>query len=127
MLVQGKSHYIRDCKISILENKGELVEAFRAKKEAGSIRRVREFSDISSEGGNDRGRIRAKIQDEVPVWVSGDYGENHADICDTHLNKLDEANKFVPILPLQKPVTMEIAFAVTTDSPKISADRKERI
>ena len=126
----GQRHYMRDCKKTSTEKRRELLGEFRAKHKPAAIKRVR-FTDeppayIESSNESD-GRFAATLADKVSVVVNGDYGADHAALGNNHLLELAKANLFVPIIPLEKPITMDLAADGQTEPLKLTADRKARI
>ena len=59
--------------------------------------------------------------------VSADYGSYHAALSEHHLAQLSQANIFVPVLPLQNPVTLHLAVDGSDGPLAITAERKARI
>ena len=127
----GVRHFLRDCTKTAETKKRELLDAYHKTKSDGALRRFKNYYAEETAAGNttteSRGRIRAKLMDKVPVWVSGDYGADHAAISVSHVTQLAEVNCFVPLLPLLNPVSMELAASGDHLTFTITANQKARI
>ena len=119
---EGKRHLIKDCPHADDEKRRKLIEAFKAKKSVGLVRRFHTDNINISDG-----RIPTLLMDAVDVTVSGDYGADRAAVCEKHLQALASRNIFVPVLPLSTPVVLDLAVSSETDAYKVAAKRKARL
>ena len=131
----GIRHYMRDCPDTSAEEGKLLVQAYREKEKGNTVRRVL-FSDTidssdeeqqTAEKHNATGRLVGKLADTVQVVVCGDYGADHAGICEEHLKKLAAAQIFVPTLPLSDPIMMQLAVQGSDQTLCATATKMARV
>lgn len=123
-----EKHYLKDCTNSTEEQKKEFLKTFRENRKLQS-RTSR--AGVSNADENQelkkaprKGLFAGKLADVVKCTVNGDYGSDHAALCEQHLQELADAGVFVSVLPLPEPVRMGLAM----ESQEVfEAKRKARI
>lgn len=65
--------------------------------------------------------------DHLKVDTFGDYGCDHAELCDEHIQLFAAANLLVPILTLQGIITTNLAVEVSDDDLTVTEKRKSRV
>lgn len=75
---------MRDWDNTTVDERRALVTEFLQKEAVGKIERVREnYASVSP--GSDRGSLQALLMDTTLVWVTEDYGADHAAPCDKNI------------------------------------------
>ena len=72
------------------------------------------------------GGLQETLSDALLVIMQDDYGADRAALCDDHRKQLAKANAFVPMLPMEEPISIKFAVEGKEDPLSITADRKSR-
>jgi len=141
-------HYLKNCPKTSASQRLKLIADYRAKRSQNeaSPKRMNLLSQetvmpMVAETDNSAifaespdklqpGRYQGKLAGVTDVIVNGDYGSDHAALCDAHLQDLAKKKVFVQVLPLSSPIWMGVAVDPTKDddSPvRYAAHKKARI
>ena len=128
----NQKHFVKDCPISIEEEKRRLLKDFGDKRSAvaSTTGRMAVLSNQDAVPNRaldvdlvastqdavsfNSGRYQAKLADTVDMLVSGDYGADYAALSEDHLQQCTDSGLFIQVLPMRNPIHMHLAMGQIT-------------